>query len=229
MAEIQILMALYTRLLAAVILIVLSPLFLLISCISLACQGSPVIFKQERIGANYLPFRFYKFRTMISNRGNKITDSADTRITAWGNLLRKLKLDELPQLWNIIRGDIYFVGYRPEVPEIVNSFPQYFSFLSMGKPGLTDISSIVFKNESQIINSDNPLEFYTSNILPVKSNLAFLFLEKESSLLRLAIIIFTAISIFSHKMALKLVSSLIPRNDWELRKSINNLLKVDSF
>jgi len=223
-------MGLFTRSVAAVMLIILSPLFLLISFISLVFQGYPVIYKQERIGFNYLPFSFYKFRTMKNNNsGNKITDSRDTRITIWGKLLRTLKLDELPQLWNIVKGDIQFVGYRPEVPEIVNSFPQYFSFSSNSKPGLTDISSIIFKNESQIIDSDNPMEFYTSCILPVKSNLALLFLEKDSFFIRFLIITFTAISIFSHKMGLKLVSSLIPRNDWELRSSINNLLKVEFF
>ena len=223
-------MGLFTRLLAAVVLIILSPLFLLISFISLIFQGYPVIFKQERIGFNYLPFRFYKFRSMINdNSGNKITDSNDTRITVWGKLLRTLKLDELPQLWNIVKGDIHFVGYRPEVPEIVNSFPQYFLFLSNSKPGLTDISSIIFKNESKVIDSENSVEFYTSCILPIKSDLTVLFVEKDSFFLRFVIIIFTAISIFSHKMGLKLVSSLIPRNDWELRSSINNLLKVEFF
>jgi len=163
------------------------------------------------------------------NSGNKITDSADKRITIWGKLLRELKLDELPQLWNIVKGDINFVGYRPEVPVIVKSFPQYFLFLSNSKPGLTDISSIIFKNESQIIDSDNPMEFYTTCILPLKSNLAVLFLEKDSLLLRFIIIIFTGISIFSHRIALKVTSSLIPKNNHELRSSINNLLKVESF
>jgi len=223
-------MGLFAKLLAAIMLLILSPLFLLISFISLVFQGYPVIFKQERIGFNYLPFKFYKFRTMNNNNSeNRITASTDTRITAWGKLLRVSKLDELPQLWNIVKGDINFVGYRPEVPEIVNSFPQYFTFLSNSKPGLTDISSIIFKNESQLIDSDNPMKFYTSCILPVKSNLSILFLEKESFFLRFVIIIFTAISIFSHKMALKSVSSLIPGNDRELRSSINNLLRVEFF
>ena len=123
------LIGLLTKLLAAIILIILSPLFLLISFISLIFQGYPVIFKQERIGFNYLPFRFYKFRTMINNNSeNRITTSTDTRITAWGKLLRVSKLDELPQLWNIVKGDINFVGYRPEVPVIVKSYPQYFLF-----------------------------------------------------------------------------------------------------
>ena len=108
-------------------------------------------------------------------------------------------------------------------------FPQYFSFLSKSKPGLTGISSIILKNESQVIDSNNPMEFYTSCILPVKSNLVVLFLEKDSFFLRFLIITFTAISILSHKTALKLVNYLIPRNYLELRSSINNLLKVESF
>ena len=223
-------MELFIRFMAAVMLIILFPLFLSIIFISLVFQGSPVIFKQERVGFNYVPFMFYKFRTMRNNnRGNKITASTDVRITKWGKFLRELKLDELPQLWNIVKGDIHFVGYRPEVTEIVNSFPQYFSFLSMSKPGLTDISSIVFKSESKLIDSNDALEFYTSCVLPVKSKLVVLFLEKDSFFLRFVIIIFTGISILSHKIGLKLVSSLIPENNTELRSSINNILKVDSF
>jgi lipopolysaccharide/colanic/teichoic acid biosynthesis glycosyltransferase len=230
MAGVQILMDLFPRSLAAIMLIILSPLFLLISFISIVSQGYPVIFKQERVGFNYLPFRFYKFRTMVNNNSeDKITSSKDTRITVWGRLLRSSKLDELPQLWNIVKGDINFVGYRAEVPEIFNLFPQYFSFLSMSKPGLTDISSIIFKNESQLIDSDNPIKFYTSSILPIKSNLTRLFLEKDSFFLRFFIIAFTGISILNHKIALRLVNFLLPDNEQELRLSINNLLKVDFF
>ena len=82
-------MGLFTRVTAAMMLIILSPLLLLISLISFIFQGYPIIFKQERVGFNYLPFRFYKFRTMNNNnRGNKVTDSRDTRITVWGKLLR---------------------------------------------------------------------------------------------------------------------------------------------
>lgn len=230
MGGVQILMELFTRLLAAILLIILSPLFLFISFISLLSQGYPIFFKQERIGFNYIPFRFYKFRTMVNNNSeDKITSSADSRITVWGRLLRVSKLDELPQLWNIVKGDINFVGYRAEVIEIFNLYPQYFSFLSIRKPGLTDVSSIIFKNESKLIDSDNPIEFYTSSILPVKSNLTTLFLEKDSFFLRFAIITFTAVSIINHKIALKLVSLLLPDNEQELRTSINNLLKVEFF
>lgn len=211
-------------------LIILSPLLLLISCLSLVFQGNSVLFKQERIGFNYHPFILLKFRSMVKNNGNKkITDSGDNRITLWGKLLRAFKLDELPQLWNIVKGDINFAGYRPEVPEIVSSFPQYFLFLSNRKPGLTDISSIIFRNESQIIDSDNPMKFYTSCILPVKSNLTVLLLEKDSFFLRFIIITLTVIAILSHKLALKLVSFLIPGKDRKLRSSINNLLKIEIF
>ena len=118
----------FSRFMAVIMLIILSPLFLLISCLSLVFQGNPVLYKQERIGFAYHPFMLVKFRSMIKNNGNnKITNAGDNRITLCGKLLRTLKLDELPQLWNIVKGDIHFVGYRPEVPEIVNSFPQYFS------------------------------------------------------------------------------------------------------
>ena len=121
-------MELFSRTVSAIMIVILSPLFLLISVISFVFQGYPVVFKQERIGFNYTPFILYKFRSMINKNSEKmITDATDTRITTWGRLLRALKLDEIPQLWNIVKGDMRFIGPRPEVQEFVSN--NDFSFL----------------------------------------------------------------------------------------------------
>ena len=216
-------------LVAFILLVILSPVFLILSILSIILNGFPIIYKQKRMGYGNLSFKIYKFRSMVENKGAKITDSNDSRLTYWGKLLRKFKLDELPQLWNIIKGDMSFVGYRPEVPEIVDRFPVFFTFLTNKKPGLTDLSSIIFKNESELLVMTDSLEFYTSKILPIKSKLVDIFIDKDSFFFRLIIIKITLISLLNHTMALKLVSTIIPQNELELRFSINRLLKVEIF
>ena len=107
-------MEIVSRSLAALMLIILSPFFLLISAGSLLFQGFPILYKQERVGFKFNLFNLYKFRTMKINNDNKaVTETGDSRITTWGTILRKLKLDELPQLWSILKGDMSFVGPRP--------------------------------------------------------------------------------------------------------------------
>ena len=195
-------------------------------------QGFPVFFIQERVGIMNRRFQLFKFRTMIENNSNpvhSITTQNDGRVTKIGGVLRKFKIDELPQVINIIKGDINFVGPRPEVAEFVDTSPQYFSFLETCKPGVTDFSSIVFKNESELIDTESPYQYYSNYILPVKSKLAFLFLEKDSFVLRLSVVCITVISIFHHKLALHLVSAFVPVHDLELRSKINHLLNIDIF
>lgn len=140
----------FSRLCAIILIIILLPLLLIIVLGSIIFQGTPLIYNQERTGSNYKTFTMYKFRTMVINDSNEfITKMGDDRITQWGHFVRILKLDELPQLWNIVKGDMGFVGPRPEVPEYV--IGNDFSFLRQIKPGLTDFSSIIFRNEEEIL------------------------------------------------------------------------------
>ena len=130
-------MEIISRFTAAILTVVLSPLLIGISICNLLLQGRPIIFRQERIGKNFKPFIIYKFRSM-ENKGSNL-DSFQTgkneKITKWGKFLRKTKLDELPQLFNVIKGDMRFIGPRPEIPKYVNK--DSFSFLNKIKPGLS--------------------------------------------------------------------------------------------
>jgi len=125
-------MGLFSRLVAFFMILVLSPLLILIALCSLMFQGAPILFRQERIGFRFQPFQLVKFRSMTGgNRSLKITDAKDSRITGWGEILRATKLDELPQLWNILKGEMRFIGPRPEVEEFFNR--EAFAFLETVK------------------------------------------------------------------------------------------------
>ena len=124
------------------------PLFLffypIISLLIFIFDGTPILYSQLRVGLYGNEFKLYKFRTMIINRGSVITNFEDKRITKVGKVIRKLKIDELPQLFNIIKGEMRFIGPRPEVPEYINQ--KDFNFLKMIKPGMSDYASILFRN-----------------------------------------------------------------------------------
>ena len=154
-------------------LILLSPALLLIAAwIKLDATG-PIFFRQERIGQFGTPFRIHKFRTMITDaekRGMQITVGKDNRITRSGTFLRRYKLDELPQLIDVVIGNMSLVGPRPEVPKYVACYPADVRDLVLSvKPGITDLASIEFKDENTLLGkSTNPEETYISEVLPRK-------------------------------------------------------------
>jgi lipopolysaccharide/colanic/teichoic acid biosynthesis glycosyltransferase len=165
-------------------LVCLAPV-ILIACIAVGLSsGLPIFFNQERIGRNLKPFQIYKFRTMrISNKQNEsqITSSDDRRITAIGSILRKSKIDEIPQLFNVLRGDMSFVGPRPEVPKYVKLYQNEFSEVLAVRPGITDLASIKYRNENELLaNSENPEIEYIDTILPDKLSLAKEYVENQS-------------------------------------------------
>ena len=214
----------FSRFMATLMLIIMSPLLLLISFLSLVFQGNPVLFKQERIGYAYHPFMLVKFRSMIKNNGNnKITNAGDNRITLWGKLLRTLKLDELPQLWNIVKGDMRFIGPRPEVQEFVRS--NDFSFLTIIKPGLTDFSSILFRNESDILSHSGGIEKYPK-LLELKVELGHLYAKHKNFLLDIKLVLLTIVAIFFPKTAVTLVKKyFIEQYKPDLMPAINEWIK----
>jgi lipopolysaccharide/colanic/teichoic acid biosynthesis glycosyltransferase len=215
-------MELFSRTVAALLLIILSPFFLLIGAGSLLFQGFPVLFKQERVGFKYNLFKLYKFRTMKNNRDEKfITETGDGRITGWGKLLRKLKFDELPQLWNIIKGDMRFIGPRPEVFHYVNK--KDFSFLNSVKPGLTDFSSILLRNEEQIIVHLGGVENYPE-LLKIKVRLGQLYANQKGFKLDLMLVFFTLLAIVIPSAAQKLIIKIfIIPNDLYISHQIKKL------
>jgi lipopolysaccharide/colanic/teichoic acid biosynthesis glycosyltransferase len=154
-------------------LLVLSPLLLLAAVWIKLDSPGPVFFRQQRVGQYGRLFKIFKFRTMVVDaeaKGLKITVGRDPRITRSGAFLRRYKLDELPQLLNIVKGEMSLVGPRPEVPEYVAAYPEAAreTVLSV-PPGITDFASIEFKDENAILaGSLNPHLAYIQEILPIK-------------------------------------------------------------
>src|SRR5215471_7374011 len=159
---------------AAIGLLVLSPLLLLI-CLAVKLQdGGPIFYLQTRVGLDFKPFQLLKFRTMVAHaEGNRhITAANDERITTIGRFLRKYKLDELPQLINVLLGDMQFIGPRPEVDRYVQMFRNEYLVLLRDRPGITDPASITYRNEQALLKADNVEQQYVNEILPEKLRLS---------------------------------------------------------
>ncbi len=161
---------------AGIGLVVLSPLLAAIALLIKLHDGGPVFFLQERVGRRGKPFRIYKFRTMVVNAdrmGPALTTAHDPRITPIGRFLRRYKLDELPQLINVLKGDMSLVGPRPEVPRYVNMFAEDYRTILQVRPGITDYASIYYRHENDLLQrADDAESTYTAVILPHKIQLA---------------------------------------------------------
>jgi lipopolysaccharide/colanic/teichoic acid biosynthesis glycosyltransferase len=170
------------RLLAALGLLASAPVLLIASLAIVAESGRPVLFRQQRVGKDSREFTLFKLRSMrTNNQGPHITAAADVRPTRVGSLLRSYKLDELPQLWNIVLGDMSFVGPRPEIPRYVDSAnPAWRDLLSV-RPGITDLASIVFRHEEKMFPEGVDVEqFYCLELLPKKLALSTFYLRTRS-------------------------------------------------
>ncbi len=155
-------------------LLALSPLFALIA-IAIKCDdGGPVFYLQRRVGRGFQPFRLVKFRSMTvgADQAGLLTAPSDARVTRCGRLLRRYKLDELPQLWNVIQGDMQLVGPRPEVEAYVCQFRDEYSVLLNEPPGITDPASLLYRREEEIFVSGQMERQYVSQILPDKLRLS---------------------------------------------------------
>jgi lipopolysaccharide/colanic/teichoic acid biosynthesis glycosyltransferase len=187
---------------AAIGLFVLSPLFLLIAiAIKLDSRG-PVFFKQERIGREFRSFFIYKFRTMVENTwvGSGLTIGMDPRITRIGRWLRKTKVDELPQIINVLKGEMSLVGPRPEVPRYVEMFRQDYEEILKLRPGITDLASLKYQNESEWLSQfDHPEREYVTHVLPEKIKLAKEYVHRTSMSVDIALILKTVPKLFGCK------------------------------
>jgi lipopolysaccharide/colanic/teichoic acid biosynthesis glycosyltransferase len=165
-------------------LIILSPLFIIIIiAVKFNSKGSS-LYVQKRVGVNGKDFNLYKFRTMFldsDKKGLLTVGGRDPRITGTGYYLRKYKLDELPQLYNVLKGDMSFVGPRPEVRKYVNLYSKEQKKVLSIRPGITDVASIKYRNENEILDGqENPEEYYIENILPDKINMNLNYLNDRS-------------------------------------------------
>ena len=192
-------------------------------------SGKPIFFKHKRSGFQYEEFDIIKFRTMHPNNGPQLTEYKDNRITNIGKILRKFKLDELPQLINIIKGDMGFIGPRPEAIEIVNNHRENFAYLSKIKPGVTDINSIIFKDESNIFKNIN-INRYENDILPIKSHLVAITLVNQNIFQKGMLVLLSIISVINHNFSLHLVRFFfLPNLELDFRIKLNKLLSKQIF
>lgn len=177
-------------------LILLSPLFLIIALLIKLDSPGAVFFRQTRVGRGGEPFRIHKFRTMAteaSARSLQLTVGADPRITRTGRWLRKYKLDELPQLIDVVRGKMSLVGPRPEVPEYVKCYSREQKDIVLSvRPGITDNASIEYRDENAILaESDNPEQDYIEKIMPIKLGYYLRYVAERSMTGDIAIILRT--------------------------------------
>ena len=176
-------------------IIILSPIFVIVSiAIKLDSRGN-ILFLQKRVGRYGEEFNIYKFRTMVTDAeklGKQITIGKDNRITKVGAFLRKFKIDELPQLFNVLKGDMSLVGPRPEVPKYVSLYTEEQKKVLNVRPGITDIASLRYKDENDILGKvDNPEEYYINVIMKDKLNLNLEYIEKSNIIFDIYLIIKT--------------------------------------
>lgn len=180
---------------ATIGLLATSPIIAVIALALLASRDGPVLFRQQRVGRGGTPFTILKFRTMRapSPDASTITIGQDDRITRFGSFLRQTKLDELPQLWNVVRGDMSLVGPRPEVPEYYALYdPVLRERIARVRPGITDRASIAYRNEADLLAAQtDPQAYYRDVILPHKQAIAADYADNHSWYGDVAIIIDT--------------------------------------
>ena len=185
-------------------LILLSLLMLLAALAIKLDSPGPIMFRQKRIGKGFHPFLIYKFRTMqeASGRRRSLTVGDDPRITPTGRLLRRTKIDEIPQLINVLKGDMSFVGPRPEVPEFVELFRSEYEEILKVRPGITDLASLKYRDEAAVLEqSENPEEEYLRRVLPDKINLSKEYISRSSFFFDLTLILKTVRKLFEYQVS----------------------------
>ena len=185
-------------------LILLSLLMLLAALAIKLDSPGPIMFRQKRIGKGFHPFLIYKFRTMreASGRRRSLTVGDDPRITSSGRFLRRTKIDEIPQLINVLKGDMSFVGPRPEVPEFVELFRSEYEEILKVRPGITDLASLKYRDEAAVLgHCNNPQEEYLRHVLPDKINLNKEYIRRSSFFFDLTLILKTVRKLFEYQVS----------------------------
>jgi lipopolysaccharide/colanic/teichoic acid biosynthesis glycosyltransferase len=182
---------------AACGLILLSPVFVAIAALIKLDDAGPIFYKQPRIGRRFQPFQVFKFRTMTPGADGKglLTACGDARVTRVGRRLRAYKLDELPQLINVFRGEMQLVGSRPEVARYVERFHGQYALLLQGRPGITDPATLAFRHEDQILSGDGIEEQYLASVLPEKLRLSLEYQQRRTFLSDILVLLQTVLGL----------------------------------
>jgi lipopolysaccharide/colanic/teichoic acid biosynthesis glycosyltransferase len=173
----------------------LVPLFVLIAMAIKLDDGGPVLYSQFRVGQRLRKFRLIKFRSMFCHceEGSPLTALLDARVTRVGRFLRRYKLDELPQLVNVLKGEMQLVGVRPQVEKFVDFFPDEYEELLQAPPGITDLASLSFRNEERLFQGNSIEELYIAKILPIKLEMALKYSRSRTFLSDLEILFRTVL------------------------------------
>jgi len=165
-------------------LLILSPFLVLAGILIKLESKGPVLYKQLRVGLHGKPFYIYKLRTMevgAEQKGPLITGAGDPRLTRVGGLLRKIKLDEMPQLFNVLKGEMSLVGPRPEAPKYVELYTDEYQKILTVRPGMTDPATVYFRNEEQLLaQAEDKEHFYINEIIPIKLELSLHYIKSRS-------------------------------------------------
>lgn len=167
---------------AAILLLLTLPVLLLAALLIRISSPGPVLFRQQRMGRGFRPFEILKFRTMAhAEAGLAYTLGPDPRITPVGRLLRRMKLDELPQLWNVMRGEMSMVGPRPVLPELACEFHVHYTLLLRERPGLTDPASIKYSQEARLLATvHDPMRYFKTVVTPDKIRISLEYMDRAT-------------------------------------------------
>jgi lipopolysaccharide/colanic/teichoic acid biosynthesis glycosyltransferase len=169
---------------AAILLLLGLPALLLAMIVIRLSSPGPVLFRQQRMGREFEPFEILKLRTMAhAEAGLAYTLGPDPRITPFGKWLRRTKLDELPQLWNVLRGDMSLVGPRPVLPELASEFYPHYRLLLRDRPGLTDPASIKYSQEARLLaGAPDPMHYFKTVVTPDKIRISLEYMDRANLL-----------------------------------------------
>lgn len=207
-------------------LLLLSPIMLAVAVVIKMTSPGNIIYSQTRVGFRGQHFKIHKFRSMVSGAdtiGSSVTKYGDERITSVGRFIRRTKLDELPQLWNVVIGDMSLVGPRPDVPSVIDLYtPEMLKILDV-RPGITSVASLYLRNEDDLLKmADQPDEAYEKIILPAKVELAMVHVNYPSVLLDLRILFQTVGLLIVSKMI------VVPEHDF-IRKLSRAIINFNSY
>lgn len=197
---------------AAVLIVLLLPVLVVIACLVRLSGPGPIIYRGLRVGRDGRPFRILKFRSMSMEGppGGEITVHHDPRVTEIGRVLRATKLDELPQLINVLRGEMSFVGPRPESPRYLDHYTQEQREILRVRPGITGTSQVAFRSEEELLDTPDPEQYYVSTLLPAKLAMDLAYVHRHTLLGDFKIILLTLLTL------VRPINSLIPVPAYEV-------------
>jgi lipopolysaccharide/colanic/teichoic acid biosynthesis glycosyltransferase len=181
---------------AAVLALLLAPLLVLLAVLVRVESSGPILYRCRRVGFEGETFEMLKFRKMHHRaEGSELTMHTDDRFTRVGKWLARLKADELPQLWNIVKGEMSLVGPRPESPAFAARFPQEFDQITRVRPGIVGLSQLAFAEESRILDPDEPVAHYVGSILPQKIALDRMYAERWRFAVDMRVVVWTGAAV----------------------------------